>query len=250
MLDAVTPIEARRPERTLTVSEGSKTTPCSASECTLGSCPLLHELGVSKTYSPNSVVFFEGDDAAHYFLITSGVLRGCKLLEDGRRQINRFIFAGDLIGYSINPKYTFTVEAVTPVTLVALRRSAVENRVEASPCLHSAIMKSVLSELDEMQDQLVTLGRMNAEERVSRFLCLLAERSASMPAGLARDDLAQIEIPMCRNDIADYLGLTIETVSRVLSRLKADGKIAMPSCNRIVLTGRDRLKTEPGDIAA
>ena len=249
MLDTVIEIEENTPPRLLKGGAGHAMG-CGAGECSLGSCPMLHDLGVKKTYSPNSVVFFEGDDAGYYFLITSGVLRGCKLLEDGRRQINRFIFAGDLIGYSISPKYSFTVEAVTPVTLVALRRSSVESRVEATPCLHSAVMKAVLSELDEMQEQLVTLGRMNAEERVSRFLCLLAARSASAPAGAAEMEIPQIEIPMCRNDIADYLGLTIETVSRVLSRLKAEGKIVMPSCNRIVLSGLASLEAEHGEIAA
>lgn len=231
---------------------GARVMPCGkvTATCSLAGCPLLDELGVRKSYSPNSVVFFEGDEADHYFLITEGVLRGCKLLEDGRRQINRFIFAGDLIGYSINPQYTFTVEAVTPVSLIALRRTSVENTAEGMPCLHSAIMQAVLSELDEMQDQLVTLGRMNAEERVARFLSLLAARSAALPAGSAQIEIPQIEIPMCRNDIADYLGLTIETVSRVLSRLKGEGKIAMPSCNRIVLKDLKSLELDPGEIAA
>ena len=226
---------------------GVRAMPCGrgTATCSLASCPLLEDLGNRKSYGPNSVVFFEGDEADHYFLITEGVLRGCKQLEDGRRQINRFIFAGDLIGYSINPRYTFTVEAVTPVSLIALRRTSVENTAEGMPCLHGAIMRAVLCELDEMQDQLVTLGRMNAEERVARFLSLLAARSSALPAGSA-----QIEIPMCRNDIADYLGLTIETVSRVLSRLKGEGKIAMPSCNRIVLKDLKSLELDHGEIAA
>ena len=243
MLNIVTPTGTKDP----IYVDTKAMRPCGrgASTCSLAICPLLEQLGQSRSFSPNSVVFFEGDTAEHYFLIKSGVLRGCKLLEDGRRQINRFIFAGDLIGYSINPHYTCTVEAVTPVKLISLRRSLVESAAEETPCLHRAIMSAVLSELDEMQDQLVTLGRMNAEERVARFLSLLAARSASPSEGLN-----QIEIPMCRNDIADYLGLTIETVSRVLSRLKAEGKIAMPSCNRIVLLDVGSLNPEQSVIAA
>lgn len=211
----------------------------------MSECPLLRRLGKTRTFEAGEIVFWEGDKADKYFLVANGVLRGCKLMSDGRRQISRFVFAGDLMAHSSTAQYPYTAEAVTPVTLLALPRTAFDDQAEESACLRRLIHQSLLGELHDTQDQVLLLGRMTATERVFHFLRSLAERT-SAEAGPAD----AIELPMSRADIADFLGLTIETVSRVLSRFKREGKITMLGHNRIIFRNRDDLTPPSEGMAA
>ena len=226
-------------------AEGCPGPDCRPATCNMVECPLLKRLGKTKAYEPGDIVFWEGDEADRYYLVISGVLRGCKLLSDGRRQISRFVFPGDLMAYSGTEAFPYSAEAVTPVTVLAIPRPGFDTTTEENACLQRLVTKSLLDELRDTQDQVLLLGRMTAAERVSHFLAALARRT---PAPGGADGV--VELPMSRADIADFLGLTIETVSRVLSRFKRDGKISMIGHNRIVLNELAALADSSGELAA
>ena len=207
------------------------------------SCPVIEKVGTPKSFRSGDPIFWEDDHAVSYYLIESGVGRGCRILPDGRRQICRFIFPGDLIAHSRTDKYPYTAEAITPVTAIVISRMHLQKEAESMACMRKLIMDSLLAELRESQDQILVLGRMTAVERVSHFLYLLAERTGTDPS-------QPIIIPMNRTDIADYLGLTLETVSRVIGRLKREGKIRLISANRIAVHSPSLLECDLENAAA
>ncbi|HLJ64499.1 MAG TPA: helix-turn-helix domain-containing protein [Stellaceae bacterium] len=184
------------------------------------------------------ILFSEGDNAENVYEVVSGTLRLYKLLPDGRRQITGFLSAGDLLGLSADEAYLYSAEAITEVTLCRYKRSAFERLIDEVPGFARRLLAVTSRELRVAQDQMLLLGRKSAVEKVASFLLLLAERQG--------EDRDMIEVPMTRTDIADYLGLTIETVSRSLSRLKQEEIIALPQATRVAIYDRDRLE----DLAA
>lgn len=194
-------------------------------------------------------LFWEGDPAGHVFQVIEGTLRLFRLLADGRRIITGFVCPGDLIGVSLRDRYLYSAEAVTDVRLRRFSRTRFDGEIERSPALRTEVFAWLCDEMAAAQDQMVLLGRKNAEERVCSFLLLVARR---MRRGepLSR----RFEIPMSRLDMADYLGLTIETVSRTMSRLTAQGVIAARGRHGIevcrletlvFLAGGDMVEDEP-----
>lgn len=179
----------------------------------------LERLGVAAKFEKNRTIYFEGDEAAHYFKVRSGTVRLCKVTEDGRRQIAAFLTAGDLFGWTDQDAYNFSAEAVTDVTIERFGRARIEDTVRASPSLGRRILALISGQLASAHEHLLLLGRMTASERVAVFLLDLGRRQHAA-AGAA------IDLAMNRKDVADYLGLTVETVSRTMSALKRKGIIA------------------------
>lgn len=165
-----------------------------------------------------------GDPALHVFNITSGSVRVYKLLSDGRRQITGFLFAGDFLGLATGDTYVFSAEAIEPVTACRFRKSDYRTLIRETPALETTLLDRATHELVAAQNQMVLLGRKTALERVSTFLL---DMPAHDPA--RRDPTETIRLPMTRTEIADYLGLSIETVSRVFTRLKTRGVIRLMS---------------------
>src|SRR5262249_21620544 len=177
-------------------------------------------------------IFWEGDVADSVFEVVSGMLRLHKLLPDGRRQVTGFVCAGHLIGLAPEGTWVYTAEAITDVTLCRYRRPAFERLIDTVPGFARRVLTATSHELRVAQDQMLLLGRKTAAERVASFLLLMAEQQ----------DSEQISVPMGRNDIADYLGLTIETVCRTLTQLKRDRLIELPTHGQIVIRDRDELE--------
>jgi len=172
----------------------------------------LATIGTPMTFAAGTPLLHEGAPADHLFHITSGVVKVYRTLPDGRCQITGFLFAGDFVGLAPEDVYLSGVVAIGPVTASRIPRKKVEQLVEVSPMVARLLLQRACSELIAAQDQMLLLGRKTAPEKVASFLVSIAHRTAG--------DL--IDLPMTRTDIADYLGLTIETVSRTLSRLDAD----------------------------
>ena len=185
------------------------------------------------------ILFSEGEDAESVYEVTGGMLRLYKLLPDGRRQITGFATAGHLLGLAPEGICVYTAEALTEVTLRRYKRAAVERLIDEVPGFARRMLAATSQELRAAQDQMLLLGRKSASEKVASFLAMLAEQQA-------RSGEDELDLPMTRSDIADYLGLTIETVSRTLSKLKQAGLIALPTAVRIEILDRDRLE----DMAA
>lgn len=165
-------------------------------------------------------IFWEGDPASHVFEVIEGVLRAFKILSDGRRVITGFLYPGDLLGVSLRERYLYSAEAVSPTKLRRFGRSRFQEEIAQSPELRPQLFAQLCDEMAAAQDQMVLLARKNAEERVCSFLLLIARK-------MRRDSrsASPIDIPMTRLDMADYLGLTVETVSRVMSKLRSTGVI-------------------------
>ena len=178
--------------------------------------------GPSVSYNPGETVVFEGDPAASVYTLTSGLLRLSKLLPDGRRQIAGFLFPGDFLGITMEEEHAFTAETVAPSALCRFPRRQFDEFVASHPQLERRLYEVAAHELAAARQQLVLLGRKTATERVASFLWILASRCKSV-------DNDEVDLPMSRADIADYLGLRIETVSREITALKASRVIQLTS---------------------
>ena len=179
----------------------------------------------------------QGDEAAHLFNISSGSVRVYRLLPDGRRQITGFLFAGDFVGLGGGDQHAFTAEAIEDTTVCRFRRNEYLALIRERPSLEAALLERVSHELAAAQNQMLLLGRKTARERVSSFLLDLPDLDPIRPSSNG-----QIRLPMTRMEIADYLGLTIETVSRELTWLKSSGFIEMLSPKTLRVDQPDRLR--------
>ncbi len=173
---------------------------------------------------PGAILFHEGDPATHVYSLTRGYLRLCKLLADGRRQITGFLVPGDFIGLAFAETYVYSAEALGPAHLCAFAAPAFQRWLATTPHLEHELLGRARGELAAAQEQMLLLGRKSARERVATFLLTFARR-------LDRKAGETVPLPMTRTDIADYLGLTIETVSRTLSQLKRESIIDLVGKN-------------------
>jgi CRP-like cAMP-binding protein len=198
----------------------------------------LEQIGNRLHFTRDQEIYAEGERGTCWFKVVSGTVRISKLLADGRRHIAEFCFAGDTFGFERSAEHGFSAEAVSDATVLRLPRAATERLVEENPLLARHLRDAVLKSLDAAQHRLLLLGRMTASERVAAFLVELAERTA---AG------RWVDLPMSRCDIADHLGLTVETVCRVLSDFKRRRLIAAPNAHRIELLDRQALSAMAED---
>jgi len=171
------------------------------------------------------------EDAATYcYLVISGCVRTVRLMEDGRRQVGEFLFAGDLFGWEALDRHDFGAEAVTPVTLRRYARRELDQLADHDHGVARQLRGISSNRLRSGRDHMLLLGRKTAAERIASFLLEMAERTCP-------GERAMIELPMNRGDMGDYLGLTIETVCRRLTQLRADGTIAVQGTKIVI---RDR----------
>jgi CRP/FNR family transcriptional regulator len=181
-------------------------------------------------------VFYEWDPAEHVFNVTEGVVRLSKMLQDGRRQVTGFLFPGDFLGIAYADTYAYTAEAVCPVALCRFPRRALEALCRDFSELERRILGMASNEIAEAQEQILMLGRKTASEKLASFLCRLAALSERLER-----PCDTIDLPMNRTDIADYLGLTTETVSRTFSHLAKQGLLDLASAQHVILRQRDKL---------
>ena len=165
------------------------------------------------------------------------MVRTCKFLADGRRQIDAFYVAGDIFGFEPEGLHKLSAEAVTPCTVIAYRRTKVDVLADCDKTLSVELLNFAMRGMAKAQEHSLLLGRRGAMEKVAGFLLTWAGNSSNRKT---------IMLAMTRQDIADYLGLTIETVSRTLSQLERDHVIELPSARQIQLRNLDMLE----DLAA
>jgi CRP/FNR family transcriptional regulator len=202
---------------------------------------LLHELFGDRpveSFAVNAVLFRE-DDLAHphyVFEIVNGCVRLQRNLNDGRRSIVGFLFEGDVVGGILYEQHRFSAEAVTPVEVRRLSRRQLMTRMSEKPNLNAEFLALTRRTLFQALQHVVLLGRMTARQKIATFLLGYAGPVASETSN------PTIELPMKRLDIADYLGLTIESVSRELTRFKRDGVVATAGSHRIEIISIEALK--------
>jgi CRP/FNR family transcriptional regulator len=183
----------------------------------------LASIASTRDVERGQMLFSEGDPAKFLYTVVGGTFQIYKLLPDGRRQITGFLFPGDFLGLADDDVYAYSAEAITNA---ALYRYRMEQR----------LLTIASHELSEAQEQLLLLGRKTATEKIASFLLAFAERAAQRGEG--RDVLF---IPMTHYAIADYLGISAETVSRTISRFRQNGLISSPRSNQIEILDRDAL---------
>lgn len=189
----------------------------------------LHLPAAVLPFDRNEEVFGEGEPAEFVYKVVSGAVRSFRILSDGRRQIDRFHLPGDLFGIEDGEEHRFSAEAIADCRIALVKRSSLEAAVMRDSAAARLLWGLACRDLDRAREHMLLLGRKSATERVATFLI---EMSASAAA---------IDLPMCRNDIADYLGLTIETVSRTLTQLERRGVIDLPSSRHVELRDRAAL---------
>lgn len=196
----------------------------------------LSGLIVPITVSGHQTLLREGDAADYIYALTGGAVKLYKLLADGRRQITGFLFEGAFLGLTHNTSYPYTAEAITPANLCRFPRKRLEDAMDEFPRLGRRLLGLMVGELVSAHDQMLLLGRKTAREKVASFLIGLSQ--GAVLRGRVSDSLA---LPMSRTDIADHLGLTIETVSRTMTQFKREGILGIPDASRANILDMDRL---------
>lgn len=184
---------------------------------------------------PGKLIFEEGEPASYLFTLVEGVIKLYKELSDGRRQITGFLVPGDFLGLAHFASYAYSAEAVTEVALCRFPRESFLRFMERHPALERELLSRASSELASAQEQMLLLGRKSAKERVASFLLSFARRQAT-------GEGAVVALPMSRSDIADYLGLTIETVSRSFRAVVDEGLIQLTDRHHYRVLQPDRLR--------
>jgi CRP/FNR family transcriptional regulator, nitrogen fixation regulation protein len=200
------------------------------SDCSLSDSISL--MGATVPYSRNAEIFGENEPADYVYKVVAGAVRTYKVLADGRRQIGAFYLPGDVFGLETNETHTFSAEAIGGAKILVVKRSALMALATRENEVARELWSMTGQELRRVQDHILLLIK-TAKERVVDFLLEMAER---VPGGSNH-----IELPMSRQDIADYLGLTMETVSRTLAELESGASIELASARRIVLHDRGAL---------
>ncbi|KRB18334.1 Crp/Fnr family transcriptional regulator [Mesorhizobium loti] len=177
--------------------------------------------------------------------VLSGVVKLTKTLSDGRQQIVGLQFAPDFLGRPFQAESTLTAEAATNVELCSFPRQTLERMMKEQPDLEHRVLEQKLRELDQARDWMVALGRKTAAEKIASFLLMIARNID--PAAGPEHRVTAFDLPLSRAEIADFLGLTIETVSRQLTRLRGDNVIRIDNNRHIVVGDLARLAARSGD---
>jgi CRP/FNR family nitrogen fixation transcriptional regulator len=202
---------------------------------------LLGSMGASMSFDRNAEIFGEGESADYLYVVVSGAVRISKLMSDGRRQIGAFYLPGNIFGFEAENTHHFSAEAIVDCRILVVKRSVLLTEAMRDGSMAAQLWTETMAHLQRAQDHMLLLGRKNAQERIAAFLLDMSDRLAQQGA---------VELPMSRQDIADYLGLTIETVSRTLTQLERDGVIGIPVSRRILLRNPAALGLMNGCLAA
>ena len=185
------------------------------------------------SYKKDEEIYGEDEPSDYVYQVIRGSVRSYKLLSDGRRQIGAFYLPGDVFGLESGPVHRLTAEAVDDTTVRLVKRQGLERAAEVAINVARSLWTMTAGELRHAENHMLLLGRKNAMERVASFLLEMDRRLAV--AGM-------MALPMSRRDIGDYLGLTVETVSRALSRLHDEGVLGFSGARQIVLRNRQHLR--------
>jgi CRP/FNR family nitrogen fixation transcriptional regulator len=188
--------------------------------------PVFEMTGTVLRLDADRRLYAEGDEARYFYKVISGTVRTCQFLSDGRRQIDTFHQADEFFGLEAGSEHRLAAEAVTDCTVIAYRRRGLEAMLIEDERLSRWFFIHAMTCMARTREHSLLLGRASAAQKVAAFLTEMADRGDSDTA---------VELPMGRQDVADYMGLTIETVSRTLSHMEKDKIIALPTPRRVEL---------------
>lgn len=207
----------------------------------------LNAIGRRRTLEAGQSLIWEGEESLLVANVIEGVLKLSTGTEDGREQIVGVVYPSDFIGRPFSSKTTHSATALTDAKVCVFARSDFDAFAQKHPELEHKLLRRTLAELDRTRKWMLLLGRKNAEEKIATFLLEMSERLAGPgctdSSGIVSD---QFELPFSRQQVADLLGLTIETVSRQMTRLKTDGLIDLPSRRAVAILDRPALEDRAG----
>lgn len=207
---------------------------------------VLGKLGRKQKVTKGQTLVWEGDDSLVVANVIDGVLKVSMSISDGREQIVGMVFSSDFIGRPFGQHSPYSVTALTDAELCIFSRAAFDGFARQHPELEHKLLRRTLDELDRTREWMLLLGKKTATERIATLLLEMSSRLSETGCSIDETELDEFELPLDRQQIGDVLGLTIETVSRQLSRLKADGIIDLPDRRTVAINDRQRLQ----DLAA
>ena len=203
---------------------------------------LLGKLGRNRTIKRGETLLWEDDPAPVVANIIDGVLKLSMNLQDGREQIVSVMYASDFIGRPFGKESPYRVTAMTDAQVCVFTRSSFDNFAREHPDLQNKLLQRTLDELDRAREWMTLLGKKSATERIATLLIELSDRLSVDGCSPETLYLDRFELPMDRQQIADILGLTIETVSRQFTRIRKEGIIELPDRRTVIIRDRPRLK--------
>lgn len=227
-----------------------------------GTCPIRHRAVCSRcepdeldhlddikyyrTYEAGQPVIWAGDPMEFVASVVTGIATLSQTMEDGRTQMVGLLLPSDFIGRPGREQAPFDVVAVTDLTLCCFRKKPFETLMGSTPSIGGRLLQMTLDELDSAREWMLVLGRKTAREKIASLLMIIARRDAALHKRLPKDGMV-FDLPLTREAMADYLGLTLETVSRQISALKKSGVIELQGKRQVHIPDLQRLVSETGD---
>ncbi len=215
------------------------------SKCEPDELAQLNDIKYYKSFAPGQAIATGGERTDFVASVVSGVATLSGSMEDGRTQVVGLLLPSDFVGRPGREAVAHDVVAATDVTLCCFRKSPFEALLVELPHVRERLLEMAMDELDAAREWMLLLGRKTAREKIASFLLLIVRRSMN-PEAKALGEPSRIELPLTREAMADYLGLTIETVSRQVSKLKADGVIRLEGKRTVLIPDLEALKAESG----
>ncbi len=206
----------------------------------------LEEIKYYRSFDPGQTIAWSGDRMDFVASVVSGVATLSQTMEDGRTQMVGLLLPSDFVGRPGRERAAYDVKAVTPVVMCCFRRKPFEEMMDRTPHISARLLEMTLDELDAAREWMLLLGRKTAREKIASLLTIIARREAQVADGPMRGKFA-FDLPLTREAMADYLGLTLETVSRQISALKLEGVIELEGKRRVIVPDFTRLMDETGD---
>jgi CRP/FNR family transcriptional regulator, anaerobic regulatory protein len=206
----------------------------------------LEQIKYYRSYDAGQNMVWSGDKMDFVASVVTGVATLSQAMEDGRTQMVGLLLPSDFIGRPGREMAPYDVTAVSPVTVCCFRKRPFEDLMLSTPHIGQRLLEMALDELDAAREWMLLLGRKTAREKIASLIAIIARRDAAAKSALARGTV-MVELPLTREAMADYLGLTLETVSRQISALKRDGVIRLEGKRQAIIPNLDRLMGETGD---
>jgi len=206
----------------------------------------LEEIKYYRNYEAGQPVIWAGDHMEFVASVVTGIASLSQTMEDGRTQMVGLLLPSDFIGRPGRDSAPFDVVAVSDLTICCFRKKPFEELMTTTPHIGARLLEMTLDELDSAREWMLVLGRKTAREKIASLLAIIARRDAALKRNVPRDGM-QFDLPLTREAMADYLGLTLETVSRQISALKKSGIIALDGKRRVVIPDLEVLMAETGD---
>ena len=206
----------------------------------------LEEIKYYRSFQAGQTVIWSGDRMDFVASVVTGIATLTQTMEDGRRQMVGLLLPSDFVGRPGRPHAPYDVTATTDLVMCCFRKKPFEDMMATTPHVAQRLLEMTLDELDAAREWMLLLGRKTAREKISSLLAIIARRDVALGLRTAKAPVA-FDLPLTREQMADYLGLTLETVSRQISALKRDGVIVLEGKRHVVVPNFDRLMEETGD---